>query len=209
MTRRGLLFLAIGMMSTGPAGGLPARQLSRVGVHEATRPHNRSRSRTGCTQVIRRSPVSIATSARERAGTRAFLPLNVCMNCHSILAAADRRDRKAERSRAAGQGDRVDQGPQPARLRLLQPQPARRRRGGVCRLSRSGGDDGSHPPGRATDDGLVPGLPQDTRPRPAAAAGGADARRSRCASSRIGLRQMPLLRADVGGEPVTGSAGAP
>jgi len=85
--RRGLLFLAIGIMVTGAAGGLLARQLSRVGVHEGYAPAQpiafSHRLHAGDSQI----PCLYCHFGARTSRHAGIPPLNVCMNCHSILAA--------------------------------------------------------------------------------------------------------------------------
>ena len=76
-----------------------------------------------------------------------------------LLDQADGRDPEVEGDDRSAAADRVGEGPQPARLRLLQSQPARRLRGRVPALPRRGRDHGSRAAGVAADDGLVSGLP--------------------------------------------------
>jgi len=191
--RAAVLLIAAGLATTGVAGARCA------GIITRRRP---SGIRTRATDRV------LPQAARGRiADPLSVLPLRrknepACRHpgpqcVHELSFApdqADRRDREAQGSRSAEAGDCVDQGPQPARLRVLQPQSARRRRGDLSLVPRPGGNDGADPSGRAAHDGLVSGVSSNARSGASAAtSGGSQSRASRRADPWIGLREMPLL----------------
>ena len=64
--------------------------------------------------------------------------------------------------------DRVDEGPRPARLRLLQPQRPREQGRGLLHLPRARRPDAARLAGEVAADGVVPGVPPPAREVPAA-----------------------------------------
>ena len=114
-----------------------AAVLRRRAPLAACRPVNRSRLRHQPGRRARAAGAVQPQAPRRRAGHRLPLlphlgrevspcagipPTKTCMNCHSQIWTSSHDARAGARELAHRQVDRLDQGPRPARLRLLQPQ---------------------------------------------------------------------------------------
>jgi hypothetical protein len=83
--RPAIFFIAVALVTTAAGGGLLARQLSRVGVHQGYAPEQpiafSHKLHAGDSQIP-----CLYCHGGARTSRHAGIPaLNVCMNCHSIL----------------------------------------------------------------------------------------------------------------------------
>ena len=85
--RPGAVLLAAVLITTGVAGGLVARELSRVGVHEGYVPQQpigfSHKLHAGDSQI----PCLYCHFGARTSRHAGIPPLNVCLNCHSVLTA--------------------------------------------------------------------------------------------------------------------------
>jgi len=83
--RAGVLLIAVTFATTGTAGVLAARHLSRVGVHQGYAPEQpiafSHKLHAGDSQI----PCLYCHSGARTSRHAGIPPLNVCMNCHSML----------------------------------------------------------------------------------------------------------------------------
>ena len=162
--RPGALAIAVAVIIAGVAGGLGARQLSRVGVHEGYAPEQpiafSHKQHAGDSQI----PCLYCHFGARTSRHAGIPPVNVCMNCHSVLTKQTVEIEKLKETVQRGQAIAWTKVHNLPDFVLLQPQSARHGRRRVRRLSRSGRDDGPRPPAGHAHDGLVPGLPQVPEP---------------------------------------------
>jgi hypothetical protein len=83
-------------------------------------------------------------------------PTKTCMNCHSQIWNTAPILEPVRASFRDNNAARLEQGPRPARLRLLQPQHPRRQGRGLRHLPRSGRPHAAHVPGSLAPDVVVP-----------------------------------------------------
>jgi len=83
--RPGALAIAVAVIIAGVAGGLGARQLSRVGVHEGYAPEQpiafSHKQHAGDSQI----PCLYCHFGARTSRHAGIPPVNVCMNCHTVL----------------------------------------------------------------------------------------------------------------------------
>ena len=83
--RAGVFLVAMALATTGLAGGLVARALSRVGVHQGYAPEQpiafSHKLHAGDSQI----PCLYCHFGARTSRHAGIPPLNVCMNCHAIL----------------------------------------------------------------------------------------------------------------------------
>ena len=195
MRLRGIVF---GFVALGAGGGLLARGATRIGVHQGYAPEQPiafpHKVHAGDNKIA-----CLYCHSAARTSRHAGIPsASVCMNCHALL---EKQTTEIQRLKEAVQQARpvcLDEGPQPPRLRLLQPQPARRLRRRLPALPRRGRADGPHRAGRAAHHGLVSRLPprRGARPHQHVRARRRERPRPAHAVRGRGLHQLPLLIGD-------------
>ncbi len=99
-------------------------------------------------------------------------PTYTCMSCHSQIWSDSPMLEPVRDSLQERQAARVDPGPRPARLRLLQPRHPRPEGRRLRRVPRPGRPDAADVEGPAADDGVVPRVPPPPRAAPPAQGGG-------------------------------------
>ena len=108
---------------SSPRSRSPLGSSSRASPRtRATLPRSPSSTPTRSTPGALQIPCQYCHYGAERGRYAGIPPASICLNCHRRCCPTTRRSRKVKRGGRAGAADRVGPGPQPARLRLLQPQ---------------------------------------------------------------------------------------
>jgi hypothetical protein len=101
--RPGAFVIAAVLVLTGVAGGLVARELSRVGIHEGYAPAQPIAFSHQLHAGDSRIPCLYCHFGARTSRHAGIPPLNVCMNCHSILTTQTREIEKLKEAVQRGQ----------------------------------------------------------------------------------------------------------